>query len=93
MKRRDILTYQKGKRKLYARTRVKLIRDTRRVSPEDIEACEIKYNKSKVVHSIVRHVSETTATLPGQLYKVGVILLIYRIYRTNYKSVPCLASV
>lgn len=41
----------------------------RRVSPEDIEACEIKYNKSKVVHSIIRHVSETTGTLPEQLYK------------------------
>lgn len=42
----------------------------RRVSPEDVEACEVKFNKSKVVHSIIRHVSETTGTLPEQLYKV-----------------------
>ena len=35
----------------------------RRVSPEDVAACEEKYNKSKMVHSILRHVSETT---PGQ---------------------------
>jgi len=41
----------------------------RRVSPEDVEACEIKFNKSKVVHSIIRHVSETTGTLPETLYK------------------------
>jgi len=31
----------------------------RRVSPEDIQAHEDKYNKSKAVHSIMRHVSET----------------------------------
>jgi translation initiation factor 2 subunit 1 len=35
----------------------------RRVSPEDVQAAEEKYNKSKMVHSILRHVSETT---PGQ---------------------------
>ncbi len=27
----------------------------RRVSPEDIIRCEEKYNKSKAVHSIMRH--------------------------------------
>ncbi|OUS41905.1 eukaryotic translation initiation factor 2 alpha subunit-domain-containing protein [Ostreococcus tauri] len=32
----------------------------RRVSPEDVRACEEKYNKSKMVHSILRHVAETT---------------------------------
>jgi len=31
----------------------------RRVSPEEIAAAEDKYNKSKAVHSIMRHVSET----------------------------------
>lgn len=31
----------------------------RRVSPEDIVKCEEKYNKSKTVHSILRHVAET----------------------------------
>jgi len=32
----------------------------RRVSPEDLKACDEKFNKSKLVHSIVRHVAETT---------------------------------
>ncbi|KAF3631217.1 Eukaryotic translation initiation factor 2 subunit alpha [Capsicum annuum] len=30
----------------------------RRVSEEDISACEKRYNKSKLVHSIMRHVAE-----------------------------------
>jgi translation initiation factor 2 subunit 1 len=29
----------------------------RRVSPEDMEKAEEKFNKSKAVHSIMRHVS------------------------------------
>ncbi|KAI6899334.1 hypothetical protein KC348_g17171, partial [Hortaea werneckii] len=29
----------------------------RRVSPEDIVKCEERYNKSKMVHSILRHVA------------------------------------
>uniref|UniRef100_A0A061R4U7 Translation initiation factor eIF-2 alpha subunit n=1 Tax=Tetraselmis sp. GSL018 TaxID=582737 RepID=A0A061R4U7_9CHLO len=32
----------------------------RRVSAEDMKACDEKFNKSKLVHSIVRHVAETT---------------------------------
>ena len=32
----------------------------RRVSEEDIARCEERYNKSKLVHSIMRHVAETT---------------------------------
>jgi hypothetical protein len=31
-----------------------------RVSPEDIQQCEDRFNKSKMVHSIMRHVAETT---------------------------------
>ncbi|KAL2227386.1 UNVERIFIED_CONTAM: Eukaryotic translation initiation factor 2 subunit alpha [Sesamum indicum] len=31
----------------------------RRVSEEDIQACEERFNKSKLVHSIMRHVAET----------------------------------
>jgi translation initiation factor 2 subunit 1 len=31
----------------------------RRVSEEDIAVCEERYNKSKLVHSIMRHVAET----------------------------------
>lgn len=40
----------------------------RRVSPEDVQACEDKYSKSKMVHSIMRHVSETTSTNLHSLY-------------------------
>ena len=31
----------------------------RRATEEDVAACEEKYNKSKMVHSIMRHVAET----------------------------------
>ena len=41
----------------------------RRVSPEDVAACEEKYNKSKMVHSIVRHTAETTPATLGDLYE------------------------
>jgi translation initiation factor 2 subunit 1 len=40
----------------------------RRVSPEDIAKCEEKYNKSKAVHSIMRHVSETCKIRLEELY-------------------------
>ena len=41
----------------------------RRVAAEDISACEEKYNKSKLVHSIVRHVAETTGNEVEPLYE------------------------
>jgi translation initiation factor 2 subunit 1 len=41
----------------------------RRVSPEDIAASEDKFNKSKMVHSIMRHVAETTGQNVEELYK------------------------
>jgi len=41
----------------------------RRVSPEDVQACEDKFNKSKMVHSIMHQVSMTTGTDLEQLYK------------------------
>lgn len=40
----------------------------RRVSPEDIVKCEERYNKSKMVHSIMRHVSEKTLVPIEELY-------------------------
>ena len=40
----------------------------RRVSPEDIIKCEERYNKSKMVHSIMRHVAEKTETPLEELY-------------------------
>jgi len=41
----------------------------RRVSAEDIAKCEEKYQKSKAVHSILRHVSETCKVRLEELYK------------------------
>lgn len=41
----------------------------RRVSPEDVAACEERFSKSKMVHSIVRHVAETTGQDVEELYK------------------------
>ena len=41
----------------------------RRVSPEDIVKCEERYNKSKMVHSIMRHVAEKTNTPLETLYQ------------------------
>lgn len=41
----------------------------RRVSPEDIARAEEKLNKSKAVHSIMRHVSETCQVRLEELYK------------------------
>jgi len=44
----------------------------RRVSEEDAAKCEEKYNKSKAVHSIMRHVAETMHCELEQLYvKIG----------------------
>jgi len=40
----------------------------RRVSPEDVQKCETKYNKAKTVHSILRHVSETCKVPLIKLY-------------------------
>jgi translation initiation factor 2 subunit 1 len=41
----------------------------RRVSPEDIAKCEERYNKSKAVHSIMRHVSEICKVPLIELYQ------------------------
>lgn len=41
----------------------------RRVSPEDVVKCEERYNKSKMVHSIMRHVAEKTNTPIEDLYR------------------------
>jgi translation initiation factor 2 subunit 1 len=41
----------------------------RRVSAEDIVRCEERYNKSKSVHSIMRHVAEKTNTPIESLYQ------------------------
>ena len=41
----------------------------RRVSPEDIVKCEERYNKGKMVASIMRHVAEKTKTPMETLYQ------------------------
>lgn len=41
----------------------------RRVSAEDVVRCEERYNKSKMVHSIMRHVAEKTNTPLEELYE------------------------
>ncbi|KAE8149718.1 translation initiation factor 2, alpha subunit [Aspergillus avenaceus] len=41
----------------------------RRVSPEDVIKCEERYNKSKAVNSIMRHVAEATQTPLETLYQ------------------------
>lgn len=40
----------------------------RRVSPEDVIKCEERFNKSKMVHSILRHVAEKTLEPIESLY-------------------------
>ena len=57
----------------------------RRVSPEDVEAAEAKYNKSKTVHSIMRHVAETESVNLEKLYeRVGWPL--YQKYGHAYEA-------
>ncbi|KAH7658287.1 translation initiation factor 2 subunit 1 protein [Dioscorea alata] len=51
----------------------------RRVSEEDIQACEERYNKSKLVHSIMRHVAETMGLDLEDLY-IHVGWPLYRQY-------------
>ncbi|CAL5867876.1 uncharacterized protein PFLUO_LOCUS2097 [Penicillium psychrofluorescens] len=41
----------------------------RRVSPEDVVKCEERYNKSKAVHSIMRHVAEASQVPLETLYQ------------------------
>ncbi|XP_016497175.1 eukaryotic translation initiation factor 2 subunit alpha homolog [Nicotiana tabacum] len=51
----------------------------RRVSEEDIQGCEERYNKSKLIHSIMRHVAETMNIDLEDLY-VHVGWPLYRKY-------------
>ncbi|XP_015877445.3 eukaryotic translation initiation factor 2 subunit alpha homolog [Ziziphus jujuba] len=51
----------------------------RRVSEDDIQACNERYNKSKLVHSIMRHVAETMSIDLEDLY-VHVGWPLYRRY-------------
>lgn len=57
----------------------------RRVSEEDIQVCEERYNKSKLVHSIMRHVAETMALDLEDLY-VHVGWPLYRKYGHAFEA-------
>jgi len=41
----------------------------RRVSPEDVAACEDRYNKAKAVHGVLRHTSEKRQLYLQELYE------------------------
>lgn len=53
--------------------------ERRRVQPEDISKCEERYTKSKLVHSIMRHVAETQGVDLVELYSL-VAWPLFRLY-------------
>ncbi|KAF5947809.1 hypothetical protein HYC85_013766 [Camellia sinensis] len=57
----------------------------RRVSEEDIQGCEERYNKSKLVHSIMRHVAETMNLDLEDLY-IHVGWPLYRKYGHAFEA-------
>jgi translation initiation factor 2 subunit 1 len=57
----------------------------RRVSPEDVVKCEERFNKSKAVHSIMRHVAEKTNVPLEELYQ-AVGWPLYRKYGHAYDA-------
>eukprot|EP00965_Chrysotila_dentata_P042142 1397951-Pleurochrysis_carterae.AAC.9 len=57
----------------------------RRVSPEDVQKCDERYQRSKAVHSIVRHVSEVVHVDMEQLYQKTAWPL-YRKYGHAYEA-------
>ncbi|KAJ8769415.1 hypothetical protein K2173_002905 [Erythroxylum novogranatense] len=57
----------------------------RRVSEEDIQACEERYNKSKLVHSIMRHVAETLGIDLEDLY-IHIGWPLYRKYGHAFEA-------
>ncbi|XP_059298734.1 eukaryotic translation initiation factor 2 subunit alpha homolog [Lycium ferocissimum] len=63
----------------------------RRVSEEDISGCEERYNKSKLVHSIMRHVAETMGIDLEDLY-VHVGWPLYRKYGHAFEAFKLVVS-
>ncbi|KAI5073762.1 hypothetical protein GOP47_0011775 [Adiantum capillus-veneris] len=57
----------------------------RRVSEEDIQGCEERYNKSKMVHSIMRHVADTVDADLEDLY-IHVGWPLYRKYGHAFEA-------
>eukprot|EP00475_Leptophrys_vorax_P032609 TRINITY_DN5052_c0_g1_i3.p1 TRINITY_DN5052_c0_g1~~TRINITY_DN5052_c0_g1_i3.p1 ORF type:complete len:347 (+),score=48.91 TRINITY_DN5052_c0_g1_i3:50-1042(+) len=63
----------------------------RRVSEEEVAACEERFNKSKMVHSIMRHVAETSGIDVEELYQhVGWPL--YRKYGHAFEAFKLIVS-
>uniref|UniRef100_A0A2C9UEG6 S1 motif domain-containing protein n=1 Tax=Manihot esculenta TaxID=3983 RepID=A0A2C9UEG6_MANES len=60
----------------------------RRVSEEDIQACEERYNKSKLVHSIMRHVAETLYIDLEELY-THICWPLYRKHGHAFERLAC----
>ncbi|KAK8939011.1 hypothetical protein KSP39_PZI011034 [Platanthera zijinensis] len=63
----------------------------RRVSEEDIHACEERYNKSKLVHSIMRHVSETVGVDLEDIY-VHIGWPLYRKFGHAFEAFKVIVS-
>ncbi|PKA59060.1 hypothetical protein AXF42_Ash001153 [Apostasia shenzhenica] len=63
----------------------------RRVSEEDIHACEERYNKSKLVHSIMRHVAETVGVDLEDLY-VHIGWPLYRKFGHAFEAFKLIVS-
>ena len=57
----------------------------RRVSPEDIAACEDRFNKSKMVHSIMRHVADLTGQPVEKLYQ-NIGWPLYKLYGHAFEA-------
>ncbi len=57
----------------------------RRVSPEDLALCEDKFNKSKMIHSIMRHVAETTGNDVDDLYR-NIGWPLYKMYGHAFEA-------
>jgi translation initiation factor 2 subunit 1 len=61
------------------------------VAPEDVAKCEERFNKSKMVHSIMRHVAETTHCDLEELYKT-VAWPLYRIFGHAFDALKVMVS-
>lgn len=57
----------------------------RRVSPEDVAKCEERFAKSKLVHSIMRHVAETSGSDLEDLYN-QITWPLYKLYGHAYDA-------
>jgi len=63
----------------------------RRVSPEDIAACDERFTKSKMVHSIMRHTAETLEVELETVYK-AIGWPLYRIYGHAFEAFKLMIS-